>query len=358
MQSTVRSSHLSQVWRWKGLAEGDMPGAKVRLHNLDPAHAFKLTRDPAGIWMQWKQRCTDETWSQPVQILKQDEIHKLGRWRPDLTDMQFPSGGQPNLDWLSKLEAWCSTQPGASNYHGLEKEFAWLRAAIRHELPGTYAPGKHVEELLQTMRGLSHGRAADDPSREVRTFPQDVIAQLFPGADIPNLPPESLVRIEGVTHNANGRVRRPDTIYPGSLVLIRAPDDAMAHGQALQLAVGMVIDATPRRGDLPVAWYVPELSRMENFRSGSKKNVLDVFGPWAAVSELSHAVLKTCRLPPGLVDAASVLECNFDLDDESCLPYDVFDALRTRHSIDLSGFNSSFTQRGNKYRNYVLMRGT
>ena len=52
MQSTVRSSHLSQVWRWKGLAEGDMPGAKVRLHNLDPAHAFKLTRDPAGIWMQ------------------------------------------------------------------------------------------------------------------------------------------------------------------------------------------------------------------------------------------------------------------------------------------------------------------
>ena len=208
------------------------------------------------------------------------------------------------------------------------------------------------------MRGLSHGRAADNPSREIRTFPQDVIAQLFHGADIPNLPPDALVRIEGVTHNANGRVRRPDTIYPGSLVLIRAPDDAMAHGQTLQIAVGMVIDATPRSGDLPVAWYVPELSRMENFRSGSKKNVLDVFGPWAAVSELSHAVLKTCRLPPGLVDAASVLECNFDLDDESCLPYDVFDALRTRHGIDLSGFNSSFTQRGNKYRSYVLMRGT
>ena len=103
-----------------------------------------------------------------------------------------------------------------------------------------------------------------------------------------------------------------------------------------------------------MAWYVPELSRMENFRGGMKKNILDVFGPWTAVSELSQAALKTCRLPPGLVDAASVLECNFDLDDESCLPYDVFDALRTRHSIDLSGTNARFTQRGNKYRIYLL----
>ena len=109
--------------------------------------------------------------------------------------MQFPSGGQPNLDWLSKLEAWCSTQPGASSYQGLEKEFAWLRAAIRHELPGTYAPGKEVEELLQTMRGLSNVRAVHYPSREIRTFPQDIIAQLFPGADIPNLPADSLVRM-------------------------------------------------------------------------------------------------------------------------------------------------------------------
>ena len=42
--------------------------------------------------------------------------------------------------------------------------------------------------MLQTMRGLSNVRAVHYPSR-------DIIAQLFPGADIPNLPPESLVRI-------------------------------------------------------------------------------------------------------------------------------------------------------------------
>ena len=52
-----------------------------------------------------------------------------------------------------------------------------------------------------------------------------------------------------------------------------------------------------------------------------------------------------------------VLECNFDLTEESALPYNLFDALRMRHSIDLSGFNTSMTRRGNMYRSYVLLRG-
>ena len=75
------------------------------------------------------------------------------------------------------------------------------------------------------------------------------------------------------------------------------------------------------------------------------------------MSELSLTVLKTCRLPGVLVNVAPVLENNFELTGESALPYDIFDALRTRHGIDLSGFNASMTRRGNMYRSYVLMRG-
>ena len=63
MHSHVHASHLAQVWQWKGLTEGDMPGATRRMHNLDPVHAFRFTRDPGGIWMQWKQWCTDDSWS-------------------------------------------------------------------------------------------------------------------------------------------------------------------------------------------------------------------------------------------------------------------------------------------------------
>ena len=68
MRSHVHASHLAQVWQWKGLTEGDMPGATRRMHNLDPVHAFRFTRDPGGIWMQWKQWCTDDSWSAGVQI--------------------------------------------------------------------------------------------------------------------------------------------------------------------------------------------------------------------------------------------------------------------------------------------------
>ena len=75
-----------------------------------------------------------------------------------------------------------------------------------------------------------------------------------------------------------------------------------------------------------------------------------------AMSTILHMV-KRCRLPDAIVNVRAVLECNFDLTEESALPHDLFDALRTRHSIDMSGFNTSMTRRGNMYRSYVLMRG-
>ena len=75
------------------------------------------------------------------------------------------------------------------------------------------------------------------------------------------------------------------------------------------------------------------------------------------MGKLSAETIKNCRLASPIVHARAALECNFDLQDD-CLPYDVFDALRTRHSIDLTGFNTSMTRRGNLYKSYVLMRGS
>ena len=93
--------------------------------------------------------------------------------------MEFPSGGQVILDWLGKLEAWCEAQPVGSAHLGLHAEFAWLRAAVRHQLPGTYAPGKQVEDMLRTMRGLPHSRPGTyAPGHEFNGFPQDIVAQI------------------------------------------------------------------------------------------------------------------------------------------------------------------------------------
>ena len=356
MQSELRSGHLSQVWKWKGLTEGDMPGATRRMRNLDPAHAFQYSRDKDGVWMQWKQWCTDEEWSSPVHILESHEVPRLGAWRPPCSTMEFHHGGM--LEWLSKLEAWCGTQPCESRYHGLDREFAWLRAAIQHQVPGTYAPGKIVEELVRTMKELPRTRPAQpDQTREIRAFPHDFVAQMYPSADVPKLPHDALVRIDGVTHNASGAVKRCDTIYPGSLLLVAATSDAMVHGQALPILLGMAVHTSSRRDLITVAWLLPELGQIENYRGGGKKRILDLFGRWMPMGELSAETIKNCRLPSPIVHARAVLECNFDLQDD-CLPYDVFDALRTRHSIDLTGFNTSMTRRGNLYRSYVLMRGS
>ena len=92
--------------------------------------------------------------------------------------------------------------------------------------------------------------------------------------------------------------------------------------------------------------------------SRPKKHILDVFGAWSPLDEMSVEDRTIRRLPDPIVAAQSILEANFDLTEENrSLPYDVFDALRTRHSIDLTGFNMSMARFGNLYRTYVLMRG-
>ena len=115
MRSELRSGHLGQVWGWKGLTEGEMPGATRRMRNLAPAHAFRFSRDTGGICMQWKQWCTDEVWSSPVRILEGHEVPGLGSWRPPCVTMEFRDKGM--AEWFDKAEAWCVSQPCGIRRH-------------------------------------------------------------------------------------------------------------------------------------------------------------------------------------------------------------------------------------------------
>ena len=131
------TGHLGQVWAWKGLIEEPMPGHARQMHNLDPVHAFRLTRQADGVYMQWKQWCTDPAYCNAVRIVDRHEMHTLAEWRPIRRPMAFPQDGQTILSWLERPEAWCAAQPeDTAEYHGLGHEFAWLRAAVHHTLPG------------------------------------------------------------------------------------------------------------------------------------------------------------------------------------------------------------------------------
>ena len=92
----------------------------------------------------------------------------------------------------------------------------------------------------------------------------------------------------------------------------------------------MAVDTSSRRDLITVAWLLPE------YRGGSKRRVLDLFGRWMPMDNLNIETLKDCRPPSPIVHGGAALECNFEF-KEDCLPNDVFGALRTRHSIDLTG---------------------
>ena len=108
---------------------------------------------------------------------------------------------------------------------------------------------------------------------------------------------------------------------------------------------------------MAVVWYVPGLASAETFRSGPKKKLLDIFGPWTSMHALSLAEYQVCSMPSPVVHLADILECNFDLSSDETLPYDVFDALRSHHGIDVTGLSVSSTHRGNLYRSYALLGG-
>ncbi len=87
------------------------------------------------------------------------------------------------MDWLGRLEAWCASVPARSEYLGLHREFAWLRDAVPHQLPGAYAPGTQADRIVHDLRGLPHARpGAYAPSTQHRELPQDTIAQQYPVA--------------------------------------------------------------------------------------------------------------------------------------------------------------------------------
>ena len=220
LHCTVKSNHLSQVWAWKELMGHPCTRG---MRNLDPAHAFRFERS-GGIYVQWKQWCTDESWGKKILLVPAEQISILGLFRPACLDMAFPSGGQPILEWINRFEVWCASQP-VGKYKELQNEFVWLREIVHHTVLGEYSPGTQVDTLLADLRGLPPQRH-DGPTPR-NAFPMDTITQLFPGADIAPIPTENLLNIDGITHTKSNRMVRSDSIYPGSFLLVRAPQSVM-----------------------------------------------------------------------------------------------------------------------------------
>ena len=88
------------------------------------------------------------------------------------------------------------------------------------------------------------------------------------------------------------------------------------HGLLLPFLIRVAIE-TPstveRAHDVAVVWYVLCLASAETLRYGTKKKLLDIFGPWTSLHTLTLAEFRACNLPAPVVNLADILECNFAL---------------------------------------------
>ena len=103
---------------------------------------------------------------------------------------------------------------------------------------------------------------------------------------------ENLLKIDGIRHTKSNKMVRSDSIYPGNFLLVRATPISSVHGVLLQFLIGVAIE-TPstweRAHVVVVVWYVPGLASAETFRSGPKKQLLDIFGPLTSMRALTFA---------------------------------------------------------------------
>jgi hypothetical protein len=254
----LKTGHLGQTWHWKQLLS---QGFAREISGLGSAHSIRLFQSD-GIYMQWKQWMTDELWSNPVQLVSRLDMATVAAFRPAVAHMEFPKGGEEILDWIGKFQHWANHPQG--RYSDLDQKVAWLRAAVNHSLPGVYTPGTCLGTLVNCLLSLSCQR----PENPLGTqqLHQDILTQLFPGSDVPPIPSETLIRIEGVTH-LRGQKIRSNTITPGSTLVVRASGETC--GQKMPFLVGVAMQTPEQHASvdqLLVAWWLPKQCKVENFR--------------------------------------------------------------------------------------------
>jgi hypothetical protein len=259
--------------------------------------------------------------------------------------------------WLRKLEVWCESHP-QGKYTGYQAEFYWLHQAVNHTAPG-FAPHSTVQGMLADLRSLPRARSSVRGSGPHSSSDRH-ICLLFPGADVPRIPAEDLVRVEGLTHDKNREPIRRDagTIIHGSTVVVRATDDSTFRGFPMPFLVGQAIDELIQGdGKFLVAWFAPTIAAAETFKKGTKALTLDIFGEWTTTDTMTIADIRNSKFPDPYISHRQVLEANFHWKDDGTLPYWIFDSLRLKHNIDVTGNNLCRTHGGNLYQCYATQDG-
>ena len=338
----IRCEHQHTVWDFKALKDHFKWPA---ISGLSHVHGIKIYRR-SGVWIQWRQYLTDASWSKPILLVPPHLVRSVAAYRPSPVPLKFPFAHKMHL-WANKFE---TVLADPNNTIDKYKEFGpWFRSIIDHQNPVQTGPS--IDRIISDLLDLGRtGFSKSEVGRsDLEALPADSIVQLFPGADLPSVPVDALVHIEGV-----GGTSRPKVLIDASLVICKSTPLTKMNGTPLLFTLAQIVDCRHGRDDLLVAWWVPPLASKADFKGGRKKKIVDVFGPWKPLAQCTLDELDDTDMPCCLVSHDAVLEMNVELENGK-IPFSAFDALRNKHGIDVTGLSTSLTQGGNLYRSHCLM---
>ena len=180
----------------------------------------------------------------------------------------------------------------------------------------------------------------------------DQLAQLFPGADHPEMPADALISIPD-----RWAPKRPPVISPESLIICK-PAAFKVHGLDLPFTLASVVGPMGPAGgnideQLVVQWWVPPICKLST-RQGRRTNAVDIFGAWRSSGTLTLNEAAEVEMPSVLVHRSNVLMGPIELND-SKLMFSDLDKLIDQHNIDITGLNFSHTSNGSAFRAYRLL---
>ena len=207
-----------------------------------------------------------------------------------------------------------------------------------------------VDEMIHDLKTVRQVPLQDERGM----MPADILVPLFPGADHPEVPVDTLITIPNLWEPPPCRVLGID-----SMVICRVPPTTTVSRDGVKLDLpfllaNVIIVKSGDDAHVVVQWWLPGVSPVAKYGGGKKRNMIDVFSAWTPSSMLQIGDVLASNLPNIIVPFDDLLQVNVELTDNK-LSYDVFDSLHADCGIDVSALRYSQTRAGETYRTHAQM---
>jgi hypothetical protein len=254
---SIAWGHLCTSWNFTDLR------AKIGLEakKLRNVHDLKLFRDATGIFAQWKQWLTDETYSRPVLLVPSDQMAAIADTCPVPIPHKFPPLQHSQItSWLQKLHMHLQATGQADE---CRQRMDWLHAVV-NQRADIQQQGLPISCIISDLQHLS-GAVSSQRQLPRSSFPDDLLAQLHPGADVSGTPVNLLMEVSSPFVPKLASAAK--VVGPGTFVLVKEESSAKT---VLPFLMACIVDLLCQ-DEAVVQWYVPLESKEVNFRAGRKK---------------------------------------------------------------------------------------